>query len=128
MNTIPSIPLRGLIAAALLSALALSFATVANAAEGSRPPQVIVKFGDLDLSSSQGATTLYRRIRSGAGKVCWRMFDSDLAYTLGRDACLQSVIADAVTHVNQPALSAIFASKYGVSPPGVLAAAATKTR
>jgi len=36
------------------------------------------------------------------------------------------VIADAVTRVNEPALSAVFASKYGVSAPVVLAAAGTR--
>jgi hypothetical protein len=36
---------------------------------------------------------------------------------------LQKVIGDAVIKVNRPALSAVFASKFGVSPPMVLAAA-----
>ena len=69
---------------------------------------------------------LYRRIHSAADNVCWRMYNSDAAYKWNKDACLQKVIADAVTKVNQPALSAVFASKYGVSAPVVLAAARTR--
>jgi UrcA family protein len=123
MNTITSTSLRTLVAGAILSALALSFATVSSADEGTTPPQVIVKFADLDVSTSQGAVVLYGRIHSAAVNVCWRTYDSDLAYKLNKDACLQKVIADAVTHVNQPALSAVFASKYSMPQPAVLTAA-----
>jgi hypothetical protein len=42
---------------------------------------------------------------------------------LHEHACLQKVIADAVVKVNEPALSAVFASKYGVLAPVVLATA-----
>ena len=55
MNTITSTPLRTLVAGAILSALSLSFATVSSAEERTTPPQVTVKFGDLDVSTSQGA-------------------------------------------------------------------------
>jgi UrcA family protein len=123
MNAINSTPLRTLVAGAILSALALSFVTVSRADERTTPPQVIVKFGDLHLSTSQGAVALYRRIHSAAVNVCWRVYDSDLAYKLNKDACLQEVIADAVTRVNQPVLSAVFASKYRTPQPPVLAAA-----
>jgi UrcA family protein len=34
---------------------------------------VVVKFADLDVSTSQGAAALYRRIKRAAGSVCWRM-------------------------------------------------------
>jgi len=101
MNTMTSTPLRTLVAGAILSSLALGFATVSCADERATSPQLIVKFGDLDVSTSKAA-----------------------AYRLNKDACLQKVIADAVTKVNQPALSAVFASKYGLSAPLVLAAAA----
>jgi UrcA family protein len=125
MNTMTSTPLRTLVAGAILSSLALGFATVSCADERATSPQLIVKFGDLDVSTSKGAAALYGRIHNAAFNVCWRMYDHDnLAYRLNKDACLQKVIADAVTKVNQPALSAVFASKYGLSAPLVLAAAA----
>ena len=126
MNTITSTPLRTLVAGAILSALAFSFATVSSADDRTAPPQVIVKFADLDVSTSQGAAALYGRIHSAAVDVCSRMYVTEQAYKLHKDACLQKVIGDAVIKVNRPALSAVFASKYGMSPPMVLAAAGTR--
>ncbi|MGO9989314.1 MAG: UrcA family protein [Steroidobacteraceae bacterium] len=114
---------RTLVAGAILSALAFSFATVSDADDDTAPPQVIVKFGDLDVSTSQGAAALYGRIRSAAVNVCSRMYVDEQAYKWHKNACLQKVIEDAVIKVNRPALSAVFASKFGVSPPMVLAAA-----
>jgi UrcA family protein len=125
MNII-STPLRILAAGAILSALALSFATVSSAEEADTPPQVIVKFADLDVSTSPGATALYGRIRAAADNVCGRMYISTEAYRRYKNACLKKVIADAVNKVHEPALSAVFASQYGVSAPVVLAAAGTR--
>jgi UrcA family protein len=122
MKTITSTPLRTLLAGAILSALAFSFATVSSAKEGTTPPQVIVKFADLDLSTSQGAVALYGRIRGAAEDVCSRMYISTEAYRRHKDVCLQKLIADAVIKVNEPALSAVFASKYSVPAPMVVAA------
>jgi UrcA family protein len=126
MKTITSTSLRTLLAGAMLSALAFSFATVSSAGEGTTPPQVVVKFADLDLSTSQGAAALYGRIRGAAEDVCSRMYISTEAYRRHKDVCLQKLIADAVNKVNEPALSAVFASKYGISAPVVLAAAETR--
>jgi UrcA family protein len=126
MNTITSTPLRTLVGSAVLSALAFSFATISRAEAGTAPPQVVVKFADLDVSTSQGAGALYRRIHGAAVDVCSRMYVTELAFRLHKDACLQTVIGDAVIKVNRPALSAVFASKFGVSTPMVLAAAGTR--
>ena len=126
MNTTTSTPLRTLVAGAILSVLALSFATASHADDDTTPPQVTVKFGDLDVSTPQGAAALYRRINSAAIDVCSRMYVIEQAYKWHKDACLQKVIGDTVIKVNRPALSAVFASKFGVSPPMVLAAAETR--
>jgi len=119
-------PIRTLVAGALLSALPLSFANVASAGEATIVPQVTVKYSDLDLSTSQGGQALYGRIRDAAYNVCWRMYDSTELYKLNKDACLQQVIANAVAKVGAPALSDVYASKYGASAPVVLASAATR--
>jgi UrcA family protein len=126
MKTITSTPLRTLLAGAILSTLAFSFATASHAADDTAPPQVIVKFGDLDVSTSQGAAALYRRIHGAAVNVCSQMYVDKLAYKWHEAACLQKVIGDAVIKVDRPALSAVFASKYEASPPMVLAAARTR--
>jgi UrcA family protein len=109
-----------------LSALTFSFATVSRADDGTAPPQVIVKFADLDVSTSQGAAALYGRIHSAAVDVCSRIYVDEQAYKWHKSACLQKVIGDAVIKVNRPGLSAVFASKFGVSPTVVLAAAGTR--
>jgi UrcA family protein len=126
MNTITSTPLRTLVAGAMVSALALSFAAVSHADDGTTPPQVIVKFADLDVSTSPGAVALYSRIHRAAVDVCSRMYVIEQAYRLHKEACLHQVIADAVIKVNRPALSAVFASKFGGSLPVVLVAAGTR--
>jgi UrcA family protein len=126
MNTITSRSLRTLTAGAILSALAMCFASVSSAEEDATPPQVIVKFADLDVSTAAGAMALYRRINGAAEDVCSRMYVSTEAYRHYKNACLQKVIADAVNKVNEPALSAVFASQYGISAPVVLAAAGTR--
>ncbi len=123
MNMITPTPLRTLVAGAILSALAFSFATVSHADDDTAPPQVVVKFADLDVSTSQGAAALYGRIHSAAVNVCLRMYVDELAYKWHESACLQKVIGDAVIKVNRAALSAVFASKYAVPAPIVLAAA-----
>ena len=109
-----------------MSVLAFSFATASRADDDTTPPQVVVKFGDLDVSTSQGAAALYRRINGAAVDVCSRMYVYEPAYKRHKNACLQKVIGDAVIKVNRPALSAVFASKFGVSPTAVLAAAGTR--
>jgi UrcA family protein len=126
MNTTTSTRLRTLVAGAILSTLCMSFPTVSNADEDTAPPQVIVKFADLDVSTSRGAAALYGRIHTAAVDVCSRMYVIEQAYKFHKDSCLQKVIGDAVIKVNRPALSAVFASKYGVSPPMALAAAGTR--
>jgi hypothetical protein len=67
MNTMTSTPLRNLVAAAILCALALSFATVSNADDRTTPPQLMVKFGDLGSTARPATcaractTTMIRR-------------------------------------------------------------------
>jgi UrcA family protein len=126
MNTLPSTSFRTLTAGAILSALVFSFAPVSRAADVTAPPQVIVKFGDLKVSTSQGAAALYSRIERAAENVCSRMYVSEVAYQAHKYTCLPKVIGDAVIKVDRPALSAVFASHYGVSASVLLAAAQTR--
>jgi UrcA family protein len=125
MNTTVSTPLRILVASAILGSAAIGFAPAASAAAAAVPPQVTVKFADLNVSTSQGAAALYRRIEYAAQEVCSRMYVSTEAYKHYKSSCLQKVIGDAVVKVDRPALSAVFESRYGVSAPVLLAAAGT---
>jgi UrcA family protein len=103
--------LRGLIATAIVSALATSFAVDCAAADSTNAPNVIVKYGDLNVSNPQGAVVLYRRIRTAAETVCPRFDHGDLRSEMQKDACVSKAIAEAVTKVNEPALFAIYNEK-----------------
>ena len=106
---------RGLIATAILGALALSFSAVSVADPSSA--SITVKYADLDIASPSGALVLYERIRAAAQSACnyfWFKTDADEA------RCLQNTIAKAVTKVNQPALSAVYDAKYKTSAPSPL--------
>ena len=109
---------RGLIATVMASALAAGFATICAAAETTDVPQVVVKFGDLDLSAPQGANKLYSRLAAAAQEVCKSSaVDSrNLGARARVNACLHKAIADAVTKVGQPELFAIYDAKSRTQP------------
>jgi UrcA family protein len=108
---------RSLIATGILTALISSFGGVCNAAEAGDVPTTTVRYADLDLSTSQGAARLYSRIRSAAEAVCPGSDRGDLAAKFRWRDCVKQAIAGAVTNVNRPALSAVYAANYGVPQP-----------
>ena len=119
MNTTSRpIRLRGLIVTVILSALAAGYATIGAAADTTDVPQVVVKFGDLNLSSPQGANKLYNRLAAAAQAVCksFAVDNRDLGAQARVNACLHRAIADAVTKVGQPELFAIYNAKNGTPP------------
>lgn len=127
MNTItPSTRLRGLIAKALISAVAASF-TVVCTAGNTETVSVIVKYADLNVSNPEGAATLYRRIAAAASSVCGP-YETDSWHRESRstvNACIHKAIADAVTKVGQPALIAVYNAKNRERLPITVAAAKT---
>jgi UrcA family protein len=107
--------LRGLIATAIFGALASSFSAVSAADPSS--VSVTVKSADLNISTPSGALTLYNRIRAAAENVCsYYWFETDAAEA----RCVNDAIANAVTKVNQPALSAVYNTKYKITVPSTL--------
>ena len=110
-----SIGLRGLIATAIFGVLASSFSVV-SAADPSAASRA-VKFADLNLSNPSDAHVLYRRIRAAAQVVCSHYFfltDTDKA------KCVRDATADAVTKINQPALTAVYNANNETSVPSGL--------
>lgn len=110
MNTlITSIRLRRLIATAIVGALATGFAGIGAAADGSLTRNVMVNYGDLNLSNTQGATTLYRRIVQAARDVCDLHDDRfALSLRLAAESCRARSITDAVTKVGSHELIAVY--------------------
>lgn len=121
-----SICLRRLIAIATFGALASSMSGVCTAANSTDAPQSTVKYGDLDVSSPQGAVALYTRIRHAADMVCRPLDDRDLASQRRMQSCIRNAITDAVTKVNEPALFAVYNAKNKKLQPIVLAAVETR--
>ncbi len=101
MNTCTRLPR---IAAPIFAALTCSIATVSFASDSLDDLQVRVKYGDLDVSSASGASTLYKRIRGAAETVCQQWKDGDLYYRKNFYACIQKATSNAINEVNQPAL------------------------
>ncbi len=122
MNTTTTVNrFRTVIATALFGAVASSFAVLPAAADSFDAPQVTVKFGDLNISNSQGAAVLYGRIRAAAERVCSPYDESGLEAKMRLSACIDKAIFGAVTKVNAPALSAVYSTKTGKEVPMRLA-------
>jgi len=103
---------RGLIAAAIVGVLAPSVSVV-SAADPSAASRT-VRFADLDISNPSDAHLLYKRIRAAAQVVCsYHSFATDT----DRARCMRDATADAVSVINQPALSAVYNANNKTSVP-----------
>ncbi|HKD55506.1 MAG TPA: UrcA family protein [Steroidobacteraceae bacterium] len=88
-----------------------SIACLLGAAQASAGPpvdgrSVTVNYRDLNLSTIQGATALYQRLRGAARSVCDGPVTGLHAYHEWR-SCYEAAIADAVAKVNSPLLTAL---------------------
>jgi UrcA family protein len=110
-NLITSTNPSRLISAAIFGAFALSCGTMSIAADVNDAPQAIVKFGDLNISSPQGAVALYQRIWNAAVTVCRPQDDRSLASFSRAQTCVHKAIADAVTKVDRAELFAVYNAK-----------------
>jgi UrcA family protein len=101
-----------IIATILCGASALGLTTMPAVADSFAPPlQLTVKFADLDISRTEGATVLYGRIRAAAKNVCAPFDRGGALDKIAFASCIQKSIADAVTAVNAPALTAVYSAK-----------------
>jgi UrcA family protein len=104
--------LRGLVATAIFGFLSLGLGVVA-AADPSDESRT-VKFADLNISNPSGAHVLYRRIRAAAQVTCSYYF---FATDTDKARCVRDATADAVTRIDQPALSAVYNANNKTSVP-----------
>jgi UrcA family protein len=110
-----STSLRGLIATAIFGFLGLGLCVVGAA--GPSDESRTVKFADLNMSNLSSAHVLYRRIRAAAQVVCSYYF---FATDTDKSRCVRDATADAVTRINQPALSTVWNANNKTSVPGSL--------
>ena len=101
------------VAAATLAALTLiGTASLAHAAAPSNTEQVVVRFDDLNLATPAGLQALYLRIQNAARSVCGsaELPGSRVASEAWTD-CVTASIRGAISEVNQPALTAYYATQ-----------------
>jgi UrcA family protein len=79
------------------------------------PRHVDVHFADLDLNRTEGAASLYQRLRLAAETVCTGVSDRDPARAARGKACVSEAIATAVAQINRPILNAYYRSKLGIA-------------
>lgn len=112
MNSINVINIiRYFAASALIGTLCVGFAVPSLADDGTDMQKATVKFGDLNISTPEGAAALYGRIRAAARSVCGEEQD-DLWGRARAESCVHKAIADAVSKVNQPALFIVYNEHY----------------
>jgi UrcA family protein len=93
-----------LAAAALAIAAAPALADTGDSAtivEARQIKTTHVRFGDLDLSTKQGADRLRQRIRTAAGRVCGFRIANDLSNRVDTLRCRDAAIANAEPQVER---------------------------
>jgi UrcA family protein len=109
MNIHTNNPLRIAAAVALSAALTVG----ARAAD---IPQIHVKYADLNVATTAGATILYQRIRGAADRLCGVADTRDVYRLMQAEACADHAVAEAVAAVHAPALTRVYEVKTGVDP------------
>jgi UrcA family protein len=72
-------------------------------------PTVVVSYTDLDLSTTEGVQTLYKRISIAAREVCPFEDTRDLARMAIAYKCRQASVSRAVRDIHSPQLAALHA-------------------
>jgi UrcA family protein len=92
----------------ILCALSLAaLGTVSASAQAESVPTKLVQFADLNVATSEGAKTLYGRIRGAAKEVCRLSIGTDPIERVAAHSCIERAIDKAVKEVNAPALTAL---------------------
>jgi UrcA family protein len=91
---------------AFTSVVCLLGASDASAGAPGAGRAVSVDYRDLNLSTIQGAMTLYERLKGAARTVCDGSMTGVVAYHEWR-SCYDAAIADAVAKVNSPLLTTV---------------------
>jgi UrcA family protein len=92
--------------------MALGTAAAQVSASELQGPDVVVRYGDLDLSTRTGAETLYTRIQLAAAQVCRRADAIDLIMRAGAVRCQNELVAHTVAGVPSPQLAAVYESHH----------------
>ena len=96
--------------AVIAGCIVAAAANVADAAtQPSDLPSMVVRYADLNITTEQGARSLYRRIVVAAQSVCPSADIRDLGRFAESRSCQEQAIARAVQAVSSPRLAAVYA-------------------
>lgn len=96
-----------MIAAALVALVCAASANTTQASEPGGPLTKKVVYGDLNLETESGASTLYKRLRIAAAEVCAPYKSIDLARRIAWQTCVDRAVTSAVEQVNRPMVTAV---------------------
>ncbi len=102
---------RSVLALAVLAAGLISAAAQA-ATDDSAPPQVTVRYSDLNLNTDQGTNALYARIVAAARTVCQapEVDIRDLPAVAREHACEEQAVAHAVSDAHNARLASMYSA------------------
>ena len=103
------------LALAGLAMLSLARPSLARAADPNQPPSVTVSFGDLDMSTPQGAERLYQRLTVAAAAVCPSYDVGDLQARRVSQLCRKDALSRALEALQSSEVAAIQAARQGRS-------------
>lgn len=105
---------RSRVPVAFATAMLLALVAVSGAHATEPVRSETVKFADLNLGSTSGIETLYKRIHAAAARVC---FDGDSLQRAAVHVCVKAAEARAIEKVNLPQLTAFYQMKTGQPQP-----------
>jgi UrcA family protein len=108
MNIVKSMRRSSFWSAAFTSAACLAGAAQASAAVG--PRSTTVSYRDLNLSTIEGATVLYQRLKHAADWVCDERGTALERYRIWQ-SCYRVAIADAIAKVSSPLVTQLHDGK-----------------
>jgi UrcA family protein len=86
----------------------LGLISIATAAPAPDAPQMVVHFADLDLTKTEGAVTLYQRLRAAAETICGPRQDREPAKAADFKKCVHSALASAEMTIDRAKLAAYY--------------------
>jgi UrcA family protein len=96
-----------LVGCSLVSAPGVAQADTPN----DQAPSLVVRYGDLDLTTDAGVRTLYRRLSIAAHEVCPFEDSKSLTQVAYNHTCRAEAVARAVHDINNPQLATLQAGR-----------------
>jgi UrcA family protein len=89
-----------------VTTLTLAGSAIALADDAAASNTAVVRYSDLDLNNTRGASALYQRIRSAAYHVCRNLEGRSLESQEGYATCVHQAIEKAIVDVDRTSVTA----------------------